>query len=117
MALSSVVACLVVLAVAMGVPASARLLPFNTRGAERGLPVELGLDSIKHIPVQEAFEELEKVGSCACVHVCVTVCVVCVCVCVCVWCVHVLCVCGVCAWCMCVWCVCVCVCVLGMVEL
>jgi len=63
MALSSVVACLIVLAVVVGMPASARLFSFSqfkTRGAERGLQLTLGLDSIKHTPVQQAFEELEK---------------------------------------------------------
>ena len=64
MALSSVVACLIALAVVVGMPASARLFSFSqfkTRGAERGLQLTLGLDSIKHTPVQQAFEELEKV--------------------------------------------------------
>lgn len=64
MALSSVVACLIALAVVVGTPTSARLFSFSqfkTRGTERGLQVTLGLDSIKHTPVQQAFEELEKV--------------------------------------------------------
>jgi len=63
MALSSVVACLITLVVVAGMPASARLFSFSqfkTRGAERGLQLTLGLDSIKHTPVQQAFEELEK---------------------------------------------------------
>ena len=65
MSLGSVTACLLVLAVLVGTPASARLFSFRDfkgKGAERGMQqLTRRLDSIKHTPAQEAFDELEKV--------------------------------------------------------
>ena len=58
-------ACLIVLAVVVGMPASARLSSFShfkTRGLDKGPQLALSLDSMEHTPVHEAFEELEKVG-------------------------------------------------------
>jgi len=60
-----VTACLVVLAVVVGMPASARLFSFShfkTSGLGRGPQMALSLDAMKHTPVREAFEELEEVG-------------------------------------------------------
>jgi len=59
----SVTACLVVLAVVVGMPASARLFSFShfkTSGLGRGPQMALSLDAMKHTPVREAFEELEE---------------------------------------------------------
>jgi len=59
-----VTACLVVLAVVVGMPASARLFSFShfkTSGLGRGPQMALSLDAMKHTPVREAFEELEEV--------------------------------------------------------
>jgi len=65
MSLGSVTACLLVLCVLVGTPASARLFSFRDfkgKGAERGMQqLTHRLDSIKHTPAQEAFDELEKV--------------------------------------------------------
>ena len=65
MSLGSVTACLLVLVVLTGTPASARLFSFSDfkgKGAERGMQqLTRRLDSIKHTPAQEAFDELEKV--------------------------------------------------------
>lgn len=61
----SVTACLVVLAVVVGMPASARLFSFShlkSSGLGRGPQMAHSLDAMKHTPVREAFEELEEVG-------------------------------------------------------
>ena len=66
MSLGSVTACLVVLAVLVGTPASARLFSFRdfkAKEAEKGMQqLTRRLDSVEHTPAQEAFDELEKVG-------------------------------------------------------
>ena len=58
-------ACLLVLVVLVGTPASARLFSFSDfkgKGAERGMrQLVRHQDSIEHTPAQEAFDELEKV--------------------------------------------------------
>ena len=60
----SVTACLLVLAVLVGTPASARLYSFRdfkNKGAEKGMQLVRRQDSIEHTPAQEAFDELEEV--------------------------------------------------------
>ena len=62
MSWGSATACLLVLVVLVGTPASARLFSFSDfkgKGAERGMVRHQ--DSIEHTPAQEAFDELEKV--------------------------------------------------------
>ena len=66
MSWGSVTACLLVLVVLVGTPASARLFSFSDfkgKGAERGVQqLVRHQDPIEHTPAQEAFDELEKVG-------------------------------------------------------
>ena len=60
----SVTACLLVLAVLAGTPASARLYSFRdfkNKGVEKGMQLVRHQDSIEHTPAQEAFDELEEV--------------------------------------------------------
>ena len=62
MSWGSVTACLLVLVVLAGTPASARLFSFSDfkgKRAERQLVRHQ--DSIEHTPAQEAFDELEEV--------------------------------------------------------
>ena len=65
MSWGSVTACLLVLVVLAGTPASARLFSFSDfkgKVAERGVrQLVRNQDSIEHTPAQEAFDELEKV--------------------------------------------------------
>lgn len=62
----STTACLLVLCVLAGTPASARLYSFSDfkgKGAERGMQqLVRRQDFIEHTPAQEAFDELEEVG-------------------------------------------------------